>query len=430
VGLFGDSPRWAYDGAFRQESERLLNVRLKVASGIALISILLFALGDYVLSPSQFSELSNVRLAQCATIAVFALLLLILRDFDHLRTGGLIVLSTVIVCTAVVAVRTRDLSTLGEIMVGYEMATALLIPWGTSAQTLTAMVASGAYVGAMFVLNNWTPEAGRGLLGVSVAGAISIIAMHLLEESRRELFFHAARERELVSALSHDIRAPASAISMQAALLNEISQDEDVRASVHAIRASATQVLNLAQNMVDSIRIQNGQMRFKSEAFDLNHLMSETAAEQDSLARVKGVGLQLSLQSGLPELFLDPFQLKRVIVNLLNNAVKFTPEGGQVILSTSLTPDWFKLSIKDAGPGLGERERRQLFKRYTALARSTPSGVGLGLFISKSIVDFYKGKLEVESTPGQGSTFSVLLPRLGRSTEPEDTQPVLAVSRS
>ena len=85
-----DSRRWDYDGAFRQESERLLSMRLKIASGIALISIVLFALGDYVIAPSQFVDMLNVRLFQCLTISVFILMLFVLRDFDYLRIGGLL----------------------------------------------------------------------------------------------------------------------------------------------------------------------------------------------------------------------------------------------------------------------------------------------------------------------------------------------------
>jgi len=184
-----------------------------------------------------------------------------------------------------------------------------------------------------------------------------------------------------------------------------------MRSAMQAIRASATQVLNLAQNMVDSIRIEEGEMALRVETVNLNNLLKETVLEQESLARVKGIEIALDLMSELGTIQSDPLQLKRVIINLLTNGLSVTPSGGRVVLSTGLTSKLVRISVKDGGPGLAPEERDQLFERFTGLARSR-GGIGLGLSIAKDIVARCGGRIEVESAPGRGSIFSVLLPRL------------------
>ncbi len=232
------------------------------------------------------------------------------------------------------------------------------------------------------------------------------------------MFYQHLRERELISSFSHDIRAPASAISMQTDLVNEISQDAGILSRMQAIRASATQVLNLAQNMVDSIRIEEGEIDLRPSLMDLNRLVSDTVSEQESLARVKRIDVVQNLHAGLPLVTADPLQLKRVIINLLGNALDVTSVGGRVVLSTSAASNWVKVSVKDSGSGISPAEHDQLFVRYSDLARRSRSGAGLGLFIVKDLVERSGGRVEVESTLGEGSTFSVLLPCRSQKEKP------------
>ena len=255
-------------------------------------------------------------------------------------------------CNTATVVRLEELRGFAEALVCLQVGAALLIPWGLAIQAVAGLASLLAYLAAMTLLGGRDVGNLADLLWILCAGALACLATHLLERTRRALFCHRVRDREIVSSFSHDIRAPASAISMQTNLVDELSQDEEIRSRMHAIRASATQVLNLAQNMVDSIRIEEGKMTLRPERVDLNDLVSETVLGQESLARVKRVDVALELSPGLPPVHSDPLQLKRVIINLLSNGLNVTPAGGRVVLSTGMASDWVKISVKDGGPAV------------------------------------------------------------------------------
>lgn len=248
------------------------------------------------------------------------------------------------------------------------------------------------------------------LMWLCCGGALGYLTAHLIERNRRARCYRLSRDREVISSFSHDIRAPAAAITMQTDLVRELTQDEEILSRMHAIRAAATRILNLAQNMVDSIRIEEGEMALRIESVDLNSLVSETVLEQESLARAKRIDVALDLAPALPRIDSDPLQLKRVIINLLGNAINMTPGGGRIVLSTAMASESVRISVKDGGPGINPGERNQLFARYSGLARRNRGGIGLGLFIVKNIVTRCGGSIEVESVAGDGATFSVILP--------------------
>jgi len=275
---------------------------------------------------------------------------------------------------------------------------------------ISVMFAAVAYGAAMILSGRRDAANLADLIWICCGGALGCLTMHLLQRNRRARFYRRVRDREIVSSFSHDIRAPASAIRMQTDLVDELSRDEEIGRAMQTIRASATQILNLAQNMVDSIRIEEREMALRIEAVDLNSLVSETVLEQESLARVKRIDVALELSPRLPRIDSDPLQLKRVIINLLSNAVNATPAGGRVVLSTGMASDLVKISVKDGGPGIAPDQREQLFTRFSSLARRSRGGIGLGLFIVRDIVARCGGRIEVESVPGDGATFSVLLP--------------------
>lgn len=384
--------------------------RLKTAIAVAFVAVGFITLAQGWLFPRKASGLLVSGLLQFAGLGTALFAVTKLKDSNGPRIVGLLATVWIVACNTATVVRLDELGAFAEALVCLQVGAALLIPWGLAIQALTGLASLLAYLAAMTLLGRHDVGSLADLLWILCAGALACLATHLLERARRALFCHRARDREIISSFSHDIRAPASAISMQADLVNELSQDEEIRSGMQAIRASATQVLNLAQNMVDSIRIEEGKMTLRPESVDLNDLVSETVLEQESLARVKRVDVALELFPGLPPIHSDPLQLKRVIINLLSNGLNVTPGGGRVVLSTGMASDWVKISFKDGGPGIGPEEREQLFARFSSLARRYRGGIGLGLFIVKDIVARCGGRLEVESAPGDGAIFSVLLP--------------------
>ena len=410
LGLFPSTPKWSYEDAFRHESERLLAARLRVAVSVALVAIAFITLTQSLLFRGQAIQVVASSVMQLLGLAVALFAIARLKDLDRLRIAGLLATVWIVACSMIFVIGLKDLSSFGEALVCLQFGAALLIPWGLVVQAFAGVAAVLAYLAAMALPGRREAADLPDLLWICFGGALALSATYLLEQARRALFYHHLREREIISSFSHDMRAPASAISMQTDLVNEISQDAGIRSRMQAIRASATQVLNLAQNMVDSIRIEEGEIDLRPEPTDLNRLVSDTVLEQDSLARAKRIDIALNLSSGLPPITADPLQLKRVIINLLGNAFNVTPSGGRIVLSTSNASDWVKMSVKDSGPGLSPDEREELFVRYSDLARRYRGGTGLGLFIVKDIVERCGGRVEVESAPGKGSTFSVLLP--------------------
>jgi len=364
-----------------------------------------------MLFPRQAAAVLASGLLQFAGLAAALFGITRLKDLRRLRIGGLLAAVWIVACAVIAVVSLDELGPFAEALVCLQVGAALLIPWGLAIQVLSGIASVLAYLAAMTLLGRREVGNVADLLWICCGAGLAAAATYLLERARRALFYHRVRDREIISSFSHDIRAPASAISMQTDLVDELSQDAEMRSGMQAIRASATQVLNLAQNMVDSIRIEEGEMAFRAENVDLNGLLKETAQEQESLARVKRIDVALELLPGLAPIQSDPLQLKRVIINLLSNGLNVTPAGGQVVLSTSVASDWVKVSVRDGGPGLAPEEREQLFARFSGLARRSRGGIGLGLSIVKDIVARCGGRIEVDSAPGSGSTFSVLLPR-------------------
>ena len=336
LGRSPTSPARGSDDSFRRESERLLIARLRMGVVVAFAAAAFITLTQGLLFPRQASAVLVSGLLQFAGLGAALLGIAKLQDFERLRIVGLLATVWIVACGIIGVVRLDELGAFAEALVCLQVGAALLIPWGLAIQALAGLASVLAYLAAMTLLGRRDIGNLADLLWICCGAALAASAAHLLERARRALFYHRLRDREIISSFSHDIRAPASAISMQTDLVDELSQDEEIRSRMQAIRASATQVLNLAQNMVDSIRIEEGEMALRAESVDLNNLLMETVLEQESLARVKRIDVALDLAPGLAAIHSDPLQLKRVIINLLSNSINVTPAGGRVVLSTVL----------------------------------------------------------------------------------------------
>jgi signal transduction histidine kinase len=409
---------WSYQGAFREESLHLLQSRLRVALPIAIGTLLISSIIEYQLFPELRVALILPRLmTQLGMLALF-IAVPHLRDFDQLRIAALATVLWTMAWIVAAAGAARALATAGEILIGCMLAGAVLIPWGLAIQTAAAAGAILIYGGALAITGSRSSIDFYNLFLICVDGLLSVAAINVLENSRHRIFTHRMLELEFVATLSHDMRAPAASISMRAELMAEDTHDPALRENVESMRACATQILNLAQNMIDSMRIENNELSFKPSPFSLNDLVTETAAEMESVAMVRKVRVSSRLTASLPLLNLDRFQLKRVFTNLLNNALKSTPNAGNVLVTTEDRPPWIRLSVTDDGPAVEARERRLIFDRFNQLTRRSNDGNGLGLFIVKSIVDRMGGRVEIASASVTGATFTVLIPRVVVSGPP------------
>jgi len=149
-------------------------------------------------------------------------------------------------------------------------------------------------------------------------------------------------------------------------------------------------------------------MKFNPEENDINEVVKEAGDTMKLLADEKGLEFNIELGDGLPKIRFDRDKISEVLINILNNAIKFTETGG-VSIATCRDGNCIRVSVRDTGPGVDGRDMHNLFSRYWHGAKKT-GGAGLGLAISKQIIDAHEGNIWAESELGKGSTFYFTLP--------------------
>jgi two-component system phosphate regulon sensor histidine kinase PhoR len=163
---------------------------------------------------------------------------------------------------------------------------------------------------------------------------------------------------------------------------------------------------------MDLAQIESGAVELRREKLALSDLLAEARDDFTKMAADRGIGILLRVE-GSPIAEADKRRLTQVVHNLVDNAIKFSPDGGEVTLGAAAADGTAVLSVSDAGPGIPRAEQDRIFQRFYQVDRSrskTRPGTGLGLAIVKHIVQLHGGKVEVQSEVGRGSTFRVILP--------------------
>lgn len=213
----------------------------------------------------------------------------------------------------------------------------------------------------------------------------------------------AARD-ELIGVLAHDLRNPLGAIMMHAGLLVK-TVDGPARRGAASIERIADDMQSLINSMLDVTMIEAGRFRVVLAQCDADRLVSETMEMFGELAAARGVRLRRSVaESGLA-IEADRGRVSQILSNIVGNAIKFTPAGGEVSISVDRAGDWVRFAVADDGPGIPAEHLPHVFDRFWRQDESRSQGSGLGLFICKMIVEGHGGEIGVESAPGRGSTF-------------------------
>lgn len=223
---------------------------------------------------------------------------------------------------------------------------------------------------------------------------------------------------DFLAMLTHDIKQPIMVIAGNIDMLRAtVELPAKAEECVAPIARSAQALLELVDNYLDLSKIEAGAMSLSRQAVALHELLAQVCAPYKGQARQRGIHLALDNGAELPAVPGDRLALQRVLRNLLVNALKFTPDGGRVTISTRQDGATAVVAVADTGPGIPADEQPTVFDRYrqTALGRRR-GGLGMGLFIVKSLVEAHGGSVHVDSVVGRGSTFVVRLP-LGESPE-------------
>lgn len=240
-----------------------------------------------------------------------------------------------------------------------------------------------------------------------------------------------AREK-LMLTITHDIKAPAGSIIGYIDLLIRLVNDRRQQFYLSNMKSSAQHLLALVTSLLDYHRLEAGKMDLHPVAFNPHELLTDIYNSFLPLAEKKQ--LQLDFKEKLPETLTlegDPFRIRQIVENLLSNALKFTAAGG-ITLQAEYHGNQFVFCVSDTGCGMTASEQERIFKEFTRLSSAQgQEGFGLGLSITRKLVELLLGRIDIESAPGKGSTFKVSmpLPSISPKPAPSSKEPAITLPK-
>ena len=235
-----------------------------------------------------------------------------------------------------------------------------------------------------------------------------------LERANRALEEANRRKTDVLTFVSHELRTPLGAVLGFAELLQHERVgplNDKQRGYVRDIRESGEHLLSLTNDLLDLSKLELGKLTLAKKVTDASLVAAGALTLLREGAAERGLLLHAALPEEAPLLLADPLKLKQVLLNLLANALTHTPPGGRVTLSLEADADAVTFAVADTGVGIAEEDLGELFEPFAQLGSPRFGGAGLGLALSRKLVELHEGEVRVESTPGKGSTFSFTLPR-------------------
>ncbi len=253
------------------------------------------------------------------------------------------------------------------------------------------------------------------LAGLAMMGMVVLVGGHFTARAVTRELAVAQLQSDFVSAVSHEFRTPLTSMRhLTESLDRGIVSDEDRRRQYYAALAhETTRLQRLVESLLNFGRMEAGALEYRFQGVSLNELVGEVVAEFQKEVFADGHQIELHADSGLPGVRADPEALARALWNLLDNAVKYSPERPTVWVDLTREGEFNAIHVRDEGPGIPEDEQKAIFKKFVrgAAARaSSVKGTGIGLALVQHIIKAHGGKIRLETRPGDGSTMTLLLP--------------------
>ncbi len=298
------------------------------------------------------------------------------------------------------------------VSVALALALGLLLSWSLigpiqETETRLAEIAAGDFSGRLDVPNH--DELG------SLAGNVN----RMNEELRRlygELETASRHKSEFLANMSHELRTPLNAIIgfsqvLRQKLFGELNEKQDEY--LDDILSSGNHLLALINDVLDLSKVEAGQVELEVATFSLREALERGVVMVRERATKSGVRVSLDLANDVDLVDGDERRLRQVVFNLLSNAVKFTPEGGSVVVGSERADGEVRVAVIDTGPGIAPEDRERIFEEFqqTEVGAKQREGTGLGLALSRRLVELHGGRLWVESELGRGSRFVFTLPQ-------------------
>ncbi|MFC2039387.1 PAS domain S-box protein [Chloroflexota bacterium] len=241
---------------------------------------------------------------------------------------------------------------------------------------------------------------------------------------RRKLEAEMNGRAEFMRALLHELKTPLTPIMASSGLLVEQLRDEALLSLARSIDRGASNLNRKIDTLLDVARGELGMLRLRFAPVDLLQLLHSAFDYTSPMASKHGQSFALDLPPFLPLINADEERLEQVVLNLISNACKFTPEGTRITLRAKERNDRLVVEVEDTGQGIPEQEQRRLFEPYRRLTDGGEhlSGLGLGLALSKRLIELHGGQIWVNSIEGKGSTFAFSLPLQAPSQMEDDTE--------
>jgi two-component system, NtrC family, sensor kinase len=260
----------------------------------------------------------------------------------------------------------------------------------------------------------------------ALAGAFNAMAEHVQDlieglerkvaERTKALEKASQHKSDFLANMSHELRTPLNAIVgfsqvLKQKLFGEVNDKQEEY--LDDILSSADHLLELINDILDLSKVEAGQVELEMGLFSLREALERGVVMVRERASKNGVSLELTLDPNVDLVEGDERRIRQVVFNLLSNAVKFTPEGGRVDISAARQDGEVLVAVRDTGPGIASADQARIFEEFQQADSGNgerPEGTGLGLALSRSLVELHGGRIWVESEPGKGSTFTFTLP--------------------